>query len=134
MAEYGVPTNPPPATIDKYWDGNGTLVQYAGQKLATDKTEITPITGAMDNFFGVLQNTCAAAYRTIEPLTLVVHGWTLMKAGGTVTEGKIQEITAAGLCQDATPAYDGSEILIGIAHSSGSSGDFVVVFISKIYV
>lgn len=131
--ELMVPSSPPPASVSRYWDGVGTLVQYAGVKRAS-AIQFTPITGATDNFYGVIQNTTALAYAASHPLDVIVQGWTIMKAGGTVTEGKIQEITAAGLCQDATPAYDGSEILIGVAYSSGSSGDFVVVFITKILV
>lgn len=107
----------------RYWDGNGTLEQYACLKLAS-ATEVAPITHATnDRPFGIVQQITA---KTTIPMDLIVEGPTLALCGGDVTRGKMVKITATGTIENATPTTD-TEMIVGRARQSGVSGDVVEI-------
>lgn len=128
MGMRAVPSQPK-GSISRFWDGVGTLVQYTFQKFAS-ATEFTPVAHATnDRPIGVIQRTVAAAKAAQIPLDLVNFGWTLVKAGGTCTEGKMGKTTADGTVENATPTY-GTEMIVGQFGSSGTTGDLVWLFVS----
>lgn len=119
----------PKSSITKFWDGVGTLVQYTFQKFAS-ATQFTPVTHATnDRPYGVVQRTIEVGHAAQIPLDLVNFGWTLVKAGGTCTEGKMAKTAADGTVENATPTTD-TEMIVGVFYSSGVSGDLVWLFVN----
>lgn len=107
----------------KYWDGVGTLEQYACLKLASE-TEVTPIGHATnDRPFGIVQQITA---KTTIPMDLIVEGPTLALCGGTVGRGKMVKTDATGRIVNATPTTD-TEMIVGRARQSGENNSIVEI-------
>jgi len=123
----------PKCELTRYWDGTGTLVQYTFVKEnGTYVDKCTPISHATnDRPLMIIQNTVASGYASQIPLSGVCFGPSLAKAGGTCTPGKMAKIDGTGCVVNATPTY-GTEQIVGIFLSGGSSGDFVWLFVIPI--
>lgn len=105
------------------FDGTGTMAQYRFVKLASD-TQITPVTATSDLVVGVALETTA---KTDLPVQIGVDGIFPVECGGTVTRGKMVEITANGRVKD----YSSGKI-VGMALKSGTSGDIVPVLVRRV--
>jgi len=133
MTMQSIPSAPK-GSRTKYWDGVGSLTKYTFVKRASD-TEITVMSDALtEPGLGVIQDTIEAAHASQIPLSIVDFGWTFVLADGTFTEGKLAKVGNTGRVQNATPAFNGTEQIVGFFGNSGSSGDLAWVFVMKIYV
>lgn len=93
---------------------------YAVKMTATARTVALASTGG-EMIYGILQNAPAAT----EAANVCIFGVTKAQAGGTITAGDPLTTDTAG----KLITYTSSKVKVGVALTSGASGDLITAFI-----